>query len=93
DVLKEKVKRAVRVTGHRRVVIAGGVAANRRLRSEMKRTAESMGFELYYPPLEYCTDNAAMIAATGVMYYRQGRFSSLETPAVPNLKLIEGSKT
>jgi N6-L-threonylcarbamoyladenine synthase len=93
DVLKEKVKRAVRFTGHKQVVIAGGVAANRRLRSEMKRTAEALGFELYYPPLEYCTDNAAMIAATGVMYYRQGRFSSLETAAVPNLKLLEGSKT
>jgi N6-L-threonylcarbamoyladenine synthase len=87
DVLKEKVRRAVRVSGHQRVVLAGGVAANRRLRSELKTMADKMGLQLYYPPLEYCTDNAAMIAATGVMYYRRGYFSNLEVPAIPNLKL------
>ncbi len=87
DVLKEKVRRAIVVTGHKRVVIAGGVAANRRLRSELKNMSNLMGVELFYPPLEYCTDNAAMIAATGVMYYRKGWFSDLEIGAIPNLKL------
>lgn len=87
DVLKEKVRRAVVVTGHKQVVIAGGVAANRRLRSELKLMADNMGIDLFYPPLEYCTDNAAMIAATGVMYYRRGWFADLEIGAVPNLKL------
>lgn len=87
DVLKEKVRRAIQVTGHRRVVLAGGVAANRRLRQELRNLADSLKVELFYPPLEYCTDNAAMIAATGVMYFRKGWFSGLETGAVPNLKL------
>jgi len=87
DVLKEKVRRAVDTSGHDKVVIAGGVAANRRLRSELKNMADTMGLALYYPPLEYCTDNAAMIAATGVMYYRKGWFSDLQIGAVPNLKL------
>ena len=87
DVLKEKVRRAIVATGHRQVVIAGGVAANRRLRSELKKMADHMGVDLFYPPLEYCTDNAAMIAATGVMYYRKGSFADLEIGAVPNLKL------
>jgi N6-L-threonylcarbamoyladenine synthase len=87
DVLKEKVRRAIVKTGHKQVVIAGGVAANRRLRSELKNMANAMGVELFYPPLEYCTDNAAMIAATGVMYYQKGWFSDLEIGAVPNLKL------
>lgn len=87
DVLKEKLRRAVRASGHKRVVLAGGVAANRRLRAELKKMAEKMQLELYYPPLEYCTDNAAMIAATGVMYQRAGLFSDLEIAAVPNLKL------
>lgn len=87
DVLKEKVRRAIVKTGHKQVVIAGGVAANRRLRSELKNMANSMGVELFYPPLEYCTDNAAMIAATGVMYYQKGWFSDLEIGAIPNLKL------
>lgn len=87
DVLKEKLRRALRVSGHRRIVLAGGVAANRRLRTELGKMAEKMQLELYYPPLEYCTDNAAMIAATGVMYQRAGLFSDLEIAAVPNLKL------
>jgi len=87
DVLKEKVRRAIVKTGHDRVVIAGGVAANRRLRSELKKMSDKMGVALFYPPLEYCTDNAAMIAATGVMYYRKGWFTDLEIGAVPNLKL------
>ena len=87
DVLKEKVRRAIVATGHKQVVIAGGVAANRRLRSELKAMADNMGIDLFYPPLEYCTDNAAMIAATGVMYYRKGWFADLEIGAVPNLKL------
>lgn len=87
DVLKEKVRRAILVTGHKKLIIAGGVAANRRLRSELKKMADSMEVELFYPPFEYCTDNAAMIAATGVMYYRKGWFSDLGIAAVPNLKL------
>jgi N6-L-threonylcarbamoyladenine synthase len=87
DVLKEKVRRAIVKSGHDKVVIAGGVAANRRLRSELKAMSNNMGVALYYPPLEYCTDNAAMIAATGVMYYRKGWFSDLEIGAIPNLKL------
>ncbi|MCK4531206.1 MAG: tRNA (adenosine(37)-N6)-threonylcarbamoyltransferase complex transferase subunit TsaD [Candidatus Marinimicrobia bacterium] len=87
DVLKEKVRRAIVATGHKQVIIAGGVAANRRLRSELKSMADNMGIDLFYPPLEYCTDNAAMIAATGVMYYRKGWFADLEIGAVPNLKL------
>ena len=87
DVLKEKVRRAIVATGHKQVIIAGGVAANRRLRSELKAMADNMGIDLFYPPLEYCTDNAAMIAATGVMYYRKGWFADLEIGAVPNLKL------
>jgi N6-L-threonylcarbamoyladenine synthase len=87
DVLKEKVRRAIVKSGQDKVVIAGGVAANRRLRSELKAMANNMGVALYYPPLEYCTDNAAMIAATGVMYYRKGWFSDLEIGAIPNLKL------
>ncbi|MDZ7795928.1 MAG: tRNA (adenosine(37)-N6)-threonylcarbamoyltransferase complex transferase subunit TsaD [Candidatus Marinimicrobia bacterium] len=87
DVLDEKVRRAIKRTGHKKVVLAGGVAANRRLREVLDKTAQRKDVELFYPPLEYCTDNAAMIAATGVMYYRKDEFSGLETPAVPNLKL------
>ncbi len=93
DVLKEKVRRAIVATGHKQVIVAGGVAANRRLRSELKAMSTAMGVELFYPPLQYCTDNAAMIAATGVMYYKKAWLSDLNIGAVPNLKLDEGVNT
>ncbi len=87
DVLKEKLRRAVKRSGHKRIVLAGGVAANRRLRAELKKMAEKMDLQLFYPPLEYCTDNAAMIAATAVLYHREGLFSDMNIVAIPNLKL------
>lgn len=87
DVLNEKVKRAVKATGHKQIVIAGGVAANRRLRTVLQETADKEELTFYYPPLAYCTDNAAMIAAAGVMYYDHEWFSELNIGAVPNLTL------
>ncbi|MEA3499833.1 MAG: tRNA (adenosine(37)-N6)-threonylcarbamoyltransferase complex transferase subunit TsaD [Candidatus Marinimicrobia bacterium] len=88
DVLSEKILRAVKKTKHKNVVLAGGVAANSRLREKMENISKEENMNLYYPPLEYCTDNAAMIGATGVLYYRNGWFSDLNINAVPNLKLI-----
>jgi N6-L-threonylcarbamoyladenine synthase len=87
DTLVEKVRRAVLATGHQAVVLAGGVAANSRLREKMMDLAAELTINLFYPPLAYCTDNAAMIAAAGVLYYREARFSPLNLTAQPNLKL------
>jgi len=93
DVLEEKVRRAVVKTGHKHVILAGGVAANRLLRKRLKGLEAKMGVHLYYPPLKYCTDNAAMIAAAGVLYYEKGWTSGLHVPAVPNLKIYDHSHT
>lgn len=87
DALVEKVRRAAARSGHRQVVLAGGVAANRRLRKKMTDLAGNNALKLYYPPLEYCTDNAAMIAAAGNLYHKNGRFANLHIQAAPNLKL------
>ncbi|MEA1986370.1 MAG: tRNA (adenosine(37)-N6)-threonylcarbamoyltransferase complex transferase subunit TsaD [Candidatus Marinimicrobia bacterium] len=87
DVLSEKILRAVKLTQRKSVVLAGGVAANSRLRSRMTQIADENDIDLFYPPLEYCTDNAAMIGATGVLYFRNNWFSNLNINAVPNLKL------
>ncbi len=62
DVLVEKAARAVRATGLGRVVLAGGVAANARLRERMVERGEQEGFDVVLTPLAYCTDNAAMVA-------------------------------
>jgi len=62
DTLAEKCRRALRETGHERLVIAGGVGANRALRARLLDTARSCGARTYYPRPEFCTDNGAMIA-------------------------------
>ncbi len=67
DVLVAKCRAALEATGHRRLVIAGGVGANRRLRERLDATAAAAGFEVYYPELELCTDNGAMIALAGAL--------------------------
>ena len=68
DVLVDKVMTARRKTGVKSVVMAGGVACNRRLRERLSEAAGTEGVNVYYPRPEYCTDNGAMIAAAG--YHR-----------------------
>jgi N6-L-threonylcarbamoyladenine synthase len=62
DVLAAKCRAALAATGHRRLVVAGGVGANRRLRERLDAAAAAEPFEVFYPELELCTDNGAMIA-------------------------------
>ena len=62
DVLVAKCRAALAATGHRRLVVAGGVGANRRLRERLDAAARAEGFETFYPELDLCTDNGAMIA-------------------------------
>jgi N6-L-threonylcarbamoyladenine synthase len=62
DVLVAKCRRALESTGFTRLVVAGGVGANRQLRAALDREARSSGFDVYYPEPELCTDNGAMIA-------------------------------
>ncbi|WPL19130.1 t(6)A37 threonylcarbamoyladenosine biosynthesis protein [Thiorhodovibrio winogradskyi] len=68
DTLVIKCRRALQQTGLRRIVLAGGVSANRRLRARMTEAMEAIGGQAFYPPLALCTDNGAMIAYAG--WYR-----------------------
>ena len=54
------------------IIIAGGVGANKRLRDEMREVFEKVGVDVNYPSIEFCTDNAAMIALTGCFRYQDG---------------------
>lgn len=62
DVLVAKSLAALRYTGMKRLVVSGGVGANRRLREQLSRQATERGAQVFYPPLDLCTDNGAMIA-------------------------------
>jgi len=83
DVLVEETLRAAEREGLGRVLVAGGVACNRRLRAEMTRRAEERGLRARFPSPAYCTDNAAMIAGLGFHLLRAGRTASWELDAAP----------
>lgn len=68
-----KTKKALLDKKMKHLIIAGGVAANKKLRDEISEMAEKIGVEVSVPPMKYCTDNAAMIAAAGYYAYRLGR--------------------
>ncbi len=70
-----KALRALEFTGHRSLVVAGGVGANRELRTRLSGQAAALGARAYYPRLEFCTDNAAMIALAGLYRLRAGERS------------------
>ena len=65
DILAFKLFKASKQTGIKKIICSGGVAANKNLRKVLKQIADEEGIEVYYPKLEYCTDNAAMIAYAG----------------------------
>jgi len=71
-----KALRALAYTGHGALVVAGGVGANRELRQRLTREATALGAQVYFPRLEFCTDNAAMIAVAGLQRLRANEQSS-----------------
>ncbi|MBI4330297.1 MAG: hypothetical protein HY673_03320 [Chloroflexi bacterium] len=87
EVLVTKTVAAARNYGVRTLLVAGGVAANRRLR---QRFEEECPVPLRIPPLSLCTDNAAMVAACGYYRWQAGRLSGYDLDAVPGLGLGSG---
>lgn len=91
EVLVEKAIRAVRATGSRQLLLCGGVAANRGLRTALSERCEKENILLSIPPLTYCTDNAAMIGAAAYLKWKSGEFSTLELKAEASLSLEDWS--
>jgi len=81
DTLKIKCRRALEQQQCKTLVIAGGVGANKRLRRVLRDMIESLGGELYYPRIEFCTDNGAMIALAGCFRLMAGETQPLEIDA------------
>ena len=72
EVLVSKSMRALEQEGLNRLVVAGGVGANQRLRHDLKEAGRRRGAEIYFPELEWCTDNGAMIALAGALRIEAG---------------------
>ena len=69
------------------IAVGGGVAANSALREHLQAEAEKHGLKVYFPPLKFCTDNAAMIACAGVDHFTAGKRSSLSLGVTSRMKL------
>jgi N6-L-threonylcarbamoyladenine synthase len=84
DVLVRKAREALRRTGLKRLAVGGGVSANRALRAALQAMCAEEGAELFIPPPELCTDNAAM-AALAVEKWKRQEFAPLDLDVEPNL--------
>ena len=87
DTMVIKCRRAFQHSGMNRLVIAGGVSANIRLREKLEKMAKEEGGRLHYPGFAYCTDNGAMIAYAGCMRLIAGQHDDLSIQAKPRWSL------
>ena len=93
--IKSKVafKEFIKLNGDKNniFVVAGGVAANKRIREVLIKLCEEEDFEGIFPPINLCGDNAAMIAMVGLEKFKLNQFSQLDHPAKPRWPLDEGA--
>ncbi len=88
DMLVPRVIQALRETGHRKLAVAGGVAANSRIRKDILDAAEKLGVQVYLPPLSLCGDNAAMIGAQGYYEYMVGNTAGMDLNAYATKSIL-----
>ncbi len=91
DTLVPRVVRAIQETGHKKIAVAGGVAANSRIRRDILAAAEKLGAQVYMPPLSLCGDNAAMIGSQAYYEFLAGNVADMSLNAYAT-KSILGEK-
>lgn len=89
ETLAIKCKRALRQTGYKTLVIAGGVSANKQLRQGLTQLTDSLGGKVFYPSPQFCTDNGAMIAYIGHLRLQAGETSGLEIDVKPRWAMTD----
>ena len=89
DVLVYKSLHAAKATNAKAITLTGGVAANSQLRASLKTAATEIGAEVYYPPMNLCTDNGAMIAGIAYQKYQQGLRDRLSLNAAANGSIVD----
>ena len=87
DILIKKTLSAVESHGYKTLVMAGGVSANSELRTRMQQECDNRGIILYYPPLKYCGDNAAMVGVQGYYEYKSGNIGDATLNATATLPI------
>ncbi|MBQ6816543.1 MAG: tRNA (adenosine(37)-N6)-threonylcarbamoyltransferase complex transferase subunit TsaD [Clostridia bacterium] len=87
DILIEKTLLAAKLKGYTQIALAGGVSANSELRERMQKECQNNGFNLYYPPLEYCGDNAAMVGVQAYYEYKSGNIGDSSLNAVATMPI------
>ena len=80
--------RAIQMTGHTKLVAAGGVAANSMIRADLETACSRAGVKLYLPPLRWCGDNGAMIGAQGYYEYLAGNTADMTLNAYATKSLV-----
>ncbi len=88
DVLVGKTVRAAKAKNAKAITLTGGVAANRQLRESMRRAGEEFGAEVYYPRIQLCTDNGAMIAGVAYQKYQEGLRDTLDLNAYASGSIV-----
>lgn len=89
DVLVEHTLSVAQLKKSRKIAVAGGVAANSRLRERFDEECAKRGINIYFPPIVLCTDNAAMVASAAYYEYLNGNVSTMYLNANPSLKIGE----
>ncbi len=87
DSLVPRTVLAAKELGYKKVVVAGGVAANSRIRADFRKAAQENGFELFVPPLRLCGDNGAMVGAQGYYEYLAGHTAHSDLNAYATMEL------
>ena len=87
DVLVNNTVAAAKELGVSKIAIAGGVAANTLLREQMESEGKKNGLSFFCPPIDLCTDNAAMISCAGYLNFTAGICGGLDLNAVPQLSI------